>query len=137
MPHQDSSKTYTCFQMEGMSNKVQSLLNKDDVVGYVAARNIRVLQNELEDYLVMKNKFITELGSDELDENGNPTGNVSIKVGTEQFDKFMEKMKPIGETTSNPSIFKLDAEECIDKLTGMQMLEFEWMIDFNDGGEDS
>ena len=135
MPHQDSENVYTNFQMENMVESLKPLLSRTDVVGYVAARNIRALQNELEEYFQMKNKFITELGTEELGEDGKPTGNVSIKVGSKEFDSFMDKMKPIGEARCYPSLFKLDADECIDRMSGKQMLDFEWMIDFNDGGE--
>lgn len=137
MPHQDSEKVYTNFQMENMLNSLQPFIGRSDVVGYVAARNIRSLRGELEDYFVMKDKLITELGSEELDDAGNKTGNVSIAVGTKEFDAFMEKMEPIGKTRCYPTLFKLNAEECIDRLSGKQMLEFEWMIDFDDGGETS
>ena len=137
MPHQSNSTVFTNFQMESMINDVQQLLGRDDVIGYVAARNVRSLQSNLEDYFTMKNKFIVELGSDELDEAGNPTGNTSIKVGTPEFDEFIKKIDPIGKTRSYPVIFKLDADECIDRLSGSQMLQFEWMIDFDDGGENS
>ena len=135
MPHQDSERVYTNFQMENMAESLKPLLSRTDVVGYVAARNIRSLRNELEEYFQMKNRLITELGTEELGEDGKPTGNVSIKVGSKEFDSFMDKMKPIGEARCYPSLFKLDSFECIDRLSGNQMLDFEWMIDFNDGGE--
>lgn len=137
MPRQSSENVYTNFQMENMVASLQSLLNRIDVVGYVAARNFRSLQRELEDYFAFKNKLITELGSEELDESGNPTGNVSIKVGSKEFDVFIEKMQPIGKSRCYPTLFKLEAEECIDLLSGSQMLEYDWMIDFDDGGESS
>lgn len=137
MPTQSSDKVYTNFQMENMVASLQPLLDRVDVVGYVAARNFRSLQRELEDYFKFKNKLITELGSEELDESGNPTGNVSIKVGSKEFDAFIEKMQPIGESRCYPALFKLDPEECVDKLSGSQMLAYEWMIDFKDGGESS
>lgn len=135
MPHQDSEKVYTNFQMEKMADSLMPLLSRNDVVGYAAARNIRSLQSELEDYINMKNKLIVELGTDEVDENGEKTGNTSIKVGTKEFDAFIEKMQPVGETRCYPTITMLDAEECINRLSGKQMLEFEWMIDYAEGGE--
>lgn len=137
MPHQSSDSVYSNFQMELMAESLKPLLNRADVVGYVAARNVRSLQNELEEYFRMKNKFITDLGNEELDDNGEPTGNISIKVGSKEFDAFLEKMRPIGETRCYPTLFKLDPDECIDKLSGSQMLKFEWMIDYDDGGDNS
>lgn len=137
MPHQSSENVYTNFQMESMVASLQPLLDRVDVVGYVAARNFRSLQHELEDYFSFKNKLIVELGSDEIDESGNPTGNVSIKVGSKEFDIFVAKMQPIGESRCYPNLFKLDPEECVDRLSGSQMLAYEWMIDFKDGGESS
>lgn len=137
MPCQSSEDVYTNFQMENMVTSLQPLLDRVDVVGYVAARNFRSLQRELEDYFAFKNKLITELGSEELDESGNPTGNVSIKVGSKEFDVFIEKMQPIGKSRCYPTLFKLEAEECIDLLSGSQMLGYDWMIDFDDGGESS
>lgn len=137
MPCQSSENVYTNFQMENMVASLQPLLDRVDVVGYVAARNFRSLQCELEEYFAFKNKLITELGSEEFDESGNPTGNVSIKVGSKEFDIFVEKMQPIGKSRCYPTLFKLDVEECIGLLSGSQMLGYDWMIDFEDGGESS
>ena len=137
MPHQSNDSVHTNFQMERMVESLKPLLNRADVVGYVAARNVRSLQGELEEYFQMKNKFITDLGTEELDDSGNPTGNISIKVGSREFDTFLEKMNPIAEARCYPTLFKLDPDECIDRLSGEQMLEYEWMIDYDDGGEKS
>lgn len=137
MPHQSNIDSFNFFQMDNMAQSLVEILDRTDIVGYVAARNMRSLNDELEDFRTVKNKLIVELGSEELDEDGNPTGNVTINVGTEEFDKFIEKINPIGTIKSNPTIFKLDADECIDKLSGSQMLKFDWMIDYGDGGDNS
>ena len=137
MPHQSNVDSFNFFQMDNMAQSLVEILDRTDIVGYVAARNMRSLNGELEDFRTVKNKLIMEFGSEELDDDGNPTGNVTINVGTEEFDKFIEKINPIGMIKSNPIIFKLDADECIDKLSGSQMLKFEWMIDYGDGGDNS
>lgn len=137
MPHQSNIDSFNFFQMDNMAQSLVEILDRTDIVGYVAARNMRSLNGELEDFRNVKNKLIVEFGTEELDDDGNPTGDVSIKVGTEEFDKFVEKINPIGMIKINPTIFKLDADECIDKLSGSQMLKFEWMIDYDDGGDNS
>lgn len=137
MPHQSNVDSFNFFQMDNMAQSLVEILDRTDIVGYVAARNMRSLNGELEDFRNVKNKLIVEFGTEELDDDGNPTGDVSIKVGTEEFDKFVEKINPIGMIKTNPTIFKLDADECIDKLSGSQMLKFEWMIDYDDGGDNS
>lgn len=136
MPYQSSDKKFSCFQMERMVMSLQPLLESTDVVGYVAARNVRILDSELEDYYNLKNKLIGELGTRDVDEFGNELSTSSIKVGTPEFDKFMEKITPVGQVESSPKLFILKAEECCGCMSGKQMIDLSWMVDFSDEGGD-
>lgn len=131
MPVQSDDKCFTNFQMEQMAEQLTKLLKRDDIIGYVAACNYHNLIHETEGFSRIKNKLIIELGTEETTSDGTGSGNFSISVDTPEFETFQKKIKPIGAQKCYPKLFYLKPEECIDRLTGEQMLSYEWMIDFD------
>ena len=108
---------------------LRKLLDRTDIVGYAAARNVRFLEEELVEFDEKRKALIQKYGQEILDENGNPTGRIELKAGTPQFEAFVAEIAPFGSIEHEPRIFKLGYGEAIGKLSGSELLEFDWMFE--------
>ena len=82
---------YTNGQMEQMLVSLQPLLDRRDIVGYAAARNTRVLRSECMEYLKRRDELISKYGEPEIGEDGSPTGNSRIKIGSEGYNRSAQR----------------------------------------------
>lgn len=105
------------------------LLGRDDIVGYAAARNARIMREELTEYVAMRDALIRKHGTPLLDAEGNPTGQVGIEPGTEGFVAFASEIEQYAAIECEPQVFRLPVEQAVDRLTGAEMLKYEWMFD--------
>lgn len=126
------SKSYKNAEMEQMAGALKKHLERRDIIGYAAARNIRILANELTEYTAEKNALIRKYGEADTDEDGNPTGSVSIRVDTPEFKKFAIEIEQFANISHSPDIMTIPYESAIGKLSGAEFLELDWM--FVDGG---
>ena len=127
--------TYTNIQMEQMLANVEPLLSKKGLVGYAAARNARVLKGEIAEYIEMKNSAISELGEEEVDGEGRPTGHVTLKFDSPAFEEYKRRMDGVDTAVSEPKIFRVRAADVMDQLSGEEMLKLDWMIDFDEDAQ--
>ena len=123
---------YTNIQMERMLADLKPLLGRSGLAGYAAARNARALQAEIADYIDIKNAAIVELGAPVLDENGNETGQVELSFGTPAFEEYRKRMDGIDSAESEPRLYKAPASKLMEQMTGQEMLDLEWMVDFDE-----
>ena len=75
-------------EMDSMSTVLEKHLWRSDLVGYAAARNKRILDAEIVEYLQKKDSLIIKYGTEEIDAEGNPTGNVSLKFDS-MFSRYL------------------------------------------------
>lgn len=122
------NKPITNHQMAFMLQQLEQLLDRTDIIGYAAARNHRILSTEAAEFLTIQNQLIMDLGEPELDEDGNETGRIGIKVGTHEFEEFQKKLNALAPIESTPDIFQIPMKEAIGKISGRQLLELEWMF---------
>lgn len=120
---------YTNQQMEQMLDALQPLLERRDVIGYAAARNSRMLRDELTEYQKVRDELVMKYGSADLDEEGNPTGNITLAVGSPNFPQFVEEISRYATISHEPEIFMLKYEEAIGQLSGSELLAVEWMFE--------
>ena len=116
-------------EMEQMLDALGPLLERRDLIGYAAARNARILRGELTEYHTVRDELVMKYGSADLDEEGNPTGQVSLIVGSPNFPQFMDEIGRYATITHEPEIFKLKFDEAIGKLSGTELLSVEWMFE--------
>lgn len=124
--------TYTNTQMEQMVAQLKPLLDRSGLIGYAAAKNTRILRDEIAEYIQAKDAAIMELGEPELDADGNETGQVSLRFDSPRFAEYKERMAGIDTAESEPRIFRVNASEVMGQLTGQEMLDLEWMLEFAD-----
>lgn len=124
--------TYTNLQMEQMITQLKPLLDRSGLIGYAAVKNTRVLRDEIAEYIQAKDTAIMELGEPELDADGNETGRVSLRFDSPHFAEYQERMAGIETAEAEPRIFRVRASEIMGQLTGQEMLDLEWMMEFAD-----
>ena len=119
---------YTNGQMEQMLVSLQPLLDRRDIVGYAAARNTRVLRSECMEYLKRRDELISKYGDPEIGEDGSPTGNSRIKIGSEGYKSFCSEIELYANIKHRPNLFKISYGEVIGKMSGNEILDCEWML---------
>ncbi len=120
-------------------NKIDSLhpfLDRNDMIGYCAARNSRRLMDASLEYSKKQQEIMNLYGDNELDIDGNPTGRIVIQIGSENFHKFKAAITPYSILEHEVTIMKIPYSEVIGKLTGSEILEIDWMLEDLDSPAD-
>lgn len=120
---------YTNQEMDQMLGQLKPLLERRDVIGYAAARNSRILTEELTEYTKVRDELVMKYGEADEDADGNPTGSVSLSVTSANFPKFVDEIERFATITHEPKLFRLKFEEAIGKLSGTELLAVEWMFE--------
>lgn len=84
-------------EMVVMVQNLRPLLQLRNKIGYIAARNFRMLSTALTEYEAFKHDLINKYGEPDKDESGNETGTISIKVGSPNFKAFCDELAPFNE----------------------------------------
>ncbi len=122
-------KTVKNLAMVAMLESLKPLLSRRDKIGYVAARNFRILGTALEEYFKFKNSLIEKYGEADTDESGTPTGTITVKLGTDKFKMFCDELAPINECQQGVDLMMLSYESVIGELTGEEILSIDWMLE--------
>ena len=107
-----------------MMMSLHPLLPHRDEIGYVAARNTRILRDALTEFLMFKNELIRKYG--ELDEK---TGDITILSGTPSFDKFKEEFSKYTNIEQEVDIMTVKYDVVIGLLNGEEILAIDWMLE--------
>lgn len=120
---------YSNITIEGMIATLEKYLDRRDMLGFAAAKNINILKDASREYLDLKNELIQKYGEQMTSDDGMPIPSFRLEVGTEGFDKYMEEIEVFANAESEPNIFKVDASAVVGILTGTEILEIMWMIE--------
>ena len=122
-------KKYTNEQMNAMLNALVPFLDRRDVIGYAAARNTRILQEELSEYTPIRNELLLKYGEKEISKDGQPTGGVLLRLDSPHFGEFAKEIDEFAKLEHEPKLFKVKFEQAIGVLSGSELLEIEWMFE--------
>lgn len=122
-------QTLTNFEMEQRRNSLIPFLSQRNLLGYIIARNYRMLSNELLEYEKFRNDLIQKYGEQDKDENGNLLPTVTVKMGTENFDKIIAELKPLNDITHEVDLMIAKYESVIGMLSGEEILSIDWMLE--------
>lgn len=114
-------------QMAGMLLDLQPLLSQRNKVGYIAARNYRVLSECLTEYMAMRRRLIEENGEAFTNDQG--FTDHQIKVGTHAFTVFSEAMAPLNEIEQDVDLMTMKYDEVIGVMSGEEILRLSWMLE--------
>lgn len=120
---------YTNQEMDAMLTALDKFLERRDVIGYAAARNARILRSELTEFFKLRDELVMKYGEADTDEEGRPTGQVSLSMDSPDFPKFMDELSRFATITHEPELFRIKFEQAIGQLSGSELLEVEWMFE--------
>lgn len=129
------TSSYTNLELERMAEALQPLLDLNDIVGYTAARNFRLVTGEIAEFIEMKERLLREYGHEVAGDDGEPTGRYAIGPADGGFAEFFPRFTEIAGVRHDIELHRLPAERCIGSLTGRQFLDCTFMID-EDGADD-
>ncbi len=114
--------------MAEMLQQLQPLLSHRDMIGYVVARNFRVLSNSLTEYETIRRGLIEKYGTEEIDpKTGQPV--VSIKIDSPNFKQFCDELAPFNEMEHEIELMVAKYKDAIGCLTGEEILSIDWMLE--------
>lgn len=118
----------TNAEMSTYVSMLEPLLERDDILGYIAARNIRAFREALTEFQEFKEEGIRKYGHHDVDENGDELPTISLYPGDEHWDEYAASMNEIMQVEQDVNIVTTSYENAIGKLTGQQILDLDWMF---------
>lgn len=122
-------RTYKNYEMSNMlsilEGHIESATGK---FGYAIARNVRKLKDACLEFLQVRQELFTKYGTEEFDSNGNPTGNISIKIGTPECDEYLKQLGEYADIEHSVEIYKIPYSILPEELTAKDLLELDWML---------
>lgn len=115
------------IEMDNMLNSLKKLLPMRNKIGYIAARNTRIISEALTEYFRFKQELLEKYGENSIDEKGRKV--LSISKDSPNFDDFIKELNVVGSISQNVEIMKLKYDEVIGFLTGEEILNLEWMLE--------
>lgn len=113
--------------MDVMINHLKPVLSHRDKIGYIAARNYRILAECLTEYQVFRNGLIEKYGEETKDGNGRSI--IGVKVDSPDFQKFCDELAPFNEMEHEVELMIAKYEDAIGCLTGEEILAVDWMFE--------
>ncbi len=119
---------YKNIQMETMLEALKPILPHRDKIGYIAARNTRMLNDTLIEYFAFKRELISKYGTPDKDDAGNETGTISVRPSASNFNEFVKEFDAIKNIEHDVELMTIPYEEVIGILNGEEILELGWML---------
>lgn len=113
-------------QMVGMLNQLRPILSRRDKIGYVAARNYRLISECLTEYNAFRDQLIKKYGEETKDEDGLPI--VGININSKNFKAFCDEMSPFNEMEHEVELMTAKYDDVIGLLSGEEILALDWML---------
>ncbi len=121
------TKAFKNLELRTMLNGLKEVMKYNGKIGYAAARNTRMIQDALTEYMEEERKLILKYGKKEKDENGNETGSVKLNTESPEFGRFLDEIEPYMEIEHEVNIMQVEVAD-LEKLTGEEILAIDWMI---------
>ena len=126
------SKAFKNIEMEQMIAQLEPLLGRNDLIGYAAARNTRILMDETTEYRDLRHDLVMEYGTPEKGDDGNETGRYELRFDSPNWPAYEKEITEWAMLEHEPDVYKIPAKSAIGQLTGKEMLDLEWMLEFED-----
>lgn len=107
-----------------MMRAMEPLLKQRNKVGYIIARNYRIISDMLIEFTMFKNELIQKYG-----EKNEESNSITIKPGSENFENFLEEFNEIKDIEHEVNLMKLKYDEVIGLLTGEEILQLEFILE--------
>lgn len=120
-------KTLKNLEMVQMVRQLQPLLSHRDLFGYAAARNTRILSEQLTEYDRVQREMLERFGTEKQGKNG--VTELVIEVNTPEFKQFCEAMEPFASIEHEVELMTMQYKDTIGCLSGEEILAIEWMLE--------
>lgn len=112
-------------QAENLAMNLSTMLDTKGIVGFKIARNLRMINDELQEYYQFKEELFKKYG-EEVD------GNLVVKKDSENYPLFADELKKIADTEVNFDFRKITEEELIDSGLSAKQMSLIWeLVDEN------
>lgn len=112
-----------------MLRQLEPILSQRNRLGYVAARNFRILSDTLTEYNRFKMELIQKYGEPDKAEDGTELPTVSIEIGSSAFKSFCDEMAPYNNMEHEVELMTAKFEDVIDVLSGEEIIGIDWMLE--------
>ncbi len=112
-----------------MMRQLEPILSQRNKIGYVAARNYRILSDTLTEYNRFKMELVEKHGEPDRAEDGTELPTVSIKVGSPSFKAFCDEMAPYNNMEHEVEIMTAKFEDTVGVLSGEEIVGIDWMLE--------
>ena len=119
----------TIAKMVVLLHHLEPFLARRYQIGYVAARNYRILTDCLTEYTKFRNDLIGKYGEPDLDEKGKALSTISIKIGSPNFERFCDEMQPLNNIEHEVEVMTARYKDVIGELSGKEILSIDWMLE--------
>lgn len=116
-------------EMVAMLHQLEPVLSQRNRLGYVAARNFRILSDSLTEYNRFKMELIEKYGEPDKAEDGTDLPTVSIKIGSPEFKSFCDEMAPYNNMEHEVELMTAKYADVIDILSGEEIVGIDWMLE--------
>lgn len=111
------------IEMDKMLEGLKPILPHRDKIGYIAARNTRILREALTEYFIFKNNLIKKYGKEDEENH-----TVSIEPSSSNFKDFLKEFEEIGNIEHEVELMTIPYSEAIGLLNGEEILALDWMF---------
>ena len=101
---------------------MRPLLQRRDKLGYIAARDTRIINDTLAEYFSFKNSLIRKYGEEDKDADGKSRGTISLRPDSPGFQSFAEEFEDIRTVEQDVELLTMKYEDVIGVLSGEEML---------------
>ena len=122
-------KIFKNYELVAMQQSLKPLLQLRDKLGFIAARNTRIIENALTEYENFKNDLIKKYGEPDFDKNGNKLTTISIKVSSPNFTDFFFLFESLNNIEQEVDLMTTKYADAIGVLSGEEMLGVDWMLE--------
>ena len=124
------------YEIEQRLNNILSalsLIENEKISGkiyYAIDKNVQILEPYAKEWVDFRDELVKEYGKEELDENGNATGNYVFDANTEtkekveEFNKQLSKVAELSHTVSLRTIKKKELYDYVVNTKFFALLDF-------------
>lgn len=112
-----------------MLRQLAPILSQRNRLGYVAARNFRILSDALTEHQRFQTELVEKYGEPDKAEDGTELPAVTLKIGSPNFKKFCDEMAPYNNIEQEVEIMTAKFEDAIDVLSGEEIIGIDWMLE--------
>ena len=112
------------IELEEILFCLQSVLNHRDKIGYIAARNTRIIREELTEYFKYKQELLTKYGKIDKESQS-----MSIFPDSPNFELFIKEMDQIKDIQHDIGLMTIKYDDTVGILTGNEILQLEFMLE--------